>query len=144
MIGRHFIGSDLFQHGIGIAMPGQPFLRGLAISGEVDEFGVVAGAVEDPDVAELRALDHLECQAAVERERPVDTDRDDAIAAEIALMQREIRRQVGIADAALALFADQPALAVAVSQAASFFLWRSGGRGVPSDQTTIEPIGARS
>lgn len=95
-------------------MPGQPFLSRLAIGGEVSELGVVAGAVEDPDVAELRAFDHLECEPAVERERPVDTDRDDAIGAEIALMQRKIRRQVDVADATLALLADQSTLAVTV------------------------------
>lgn len=80
-------------------MPGQPFLGRLTIDSEVDELGVVAGAVEDPDMVQQRTLDPLECGVGVERERPVDADRDDTARAEIALVQRKIRREADVADA---------------------------------------------
>ncbi len=94
-------------------MARQPHLRVGLIRGEMDEFGVVAGAVEHADRADGRRFDDGEVELRFERKRPVDADRDDAAGAIVDLVQGETGRQRDIADASSALLADQAAPAIA-------------------------------
>ena len=74
----------------------------------------------------------------------MDADRDDTAGAEVGLVQGEART------ASTAPLSRPPCLRIRrpwlllLCQAESFLLCRSGGRGVPSDQATMEPIGALS
>ncbi len=96
-----------------VIVPRQPFLRGLAVRCEMDEFGMIAGAVEDAATADARTFDNAEGQAGFQRERAVDANGDDTVAAIVTFMQRDVCRQDDVAGDALVLLADQPAGAVA-------------------------------
>lgn len=112
-IGGHFIGCDVLKHGGRIAMGGQPMLCSLAVFGEMDEFAVVAGAVEDTATANRRTFDDGEHQVRVQRERAMDTDGDHTATAIVAFVQREARCQDDVSCPTLILPANQPAAAVA-------------------------------
>lgn len=82
----------------------QPVLRSLLAFGEMDEFGMVAGPVEDTAAADRRTFDDGEHKAGVQRKRAMDVDRNHTTAAIITFMQREAT--------SLIIPSDQPAAAV--------------------------------
>ena len=69
----------------------QPDLRVLAAGGKMDEFGALAGTVEDPDRTRCGPGGHDEFKTAIDRKALVDAQDDDTAAAIIAFMQRELR-----------------------------------------------------
>ena len=93
-------------------MSGQPFLCDLAVRCEMDELGIVAGAVEDPATADGRPFDDRERQTCFQRKAAVDADGDDATSAVVGLMKRKISWQDDVAGGSFVLLADQPAAAV--------------------------------
>ena len=109
LVGRHF-----FHHCVRIAVARQPLLRVGHIRGEIDEFGVITGAVEHADRADGWTFDDGEVELRFERKGPVDADGDDAAGAIVDLVQGETGLQRHIAGAlTTALPADQAAPAVA-------------------------------
>lgn len=74
----------------------------------------------------------------------MNADGDDTAGPEIRLVHDEARRERDIAGASCPCFRIRWPWLLLFCQAESFLRWRSGGRGVPSDQATIEPIGALS
>ncbi len=143
-VGSGLVGRNLLEHGIGIAVLRQPLLRRSAVRREMHKLGMVAGAVEYANRSHSRSLDDGEAQAGGEREGPMHADGDDAAGAIVGLVQREARMRVDETGAKRPCLRIRRPWLLLVFQASSFRRCRSGGRGVPSDQATMEPRGACS
>lgn len=144
MSSRNLVGGHLIEGSVRVSMLLQPDRSRLAIIREMDEFRIRTASIEDADRTECWALQNLEGQIGIETEGSVNAYDDGTLAAEIRLMQGEIPRRGVVAGLARPSLRIRRPLLFRVCQAASFFLKRSGGRGLPSDQATTEPIGARS
>lgn len=74
----------------------------------------------------------------------MDTDGDNTAAAVVSLVQSKTRIRIERADVAVALLRIRRPWLLLIFQASSFLRCWSNGRGVPSDQATMAPIGACS
>ena len=95
-------------------MPREPLLGRRSIAGDIDQFGIVTGSVEDKDRAGRGPLGHRELQLAIDGEGLVDAQDDGALAAIITLVQGNRGKKRRVADTSLGVLAYQPTAAVAV------------------------------
>jgi hypothetical protein len=69
-IGSGLIGRNLLEHGVGIAVLGEPLLGRSAVWRQMHELGIGVGATEDAYRTNGGPLEDGEAQGRVQRERP--------------------------------------------------------------------------
>ncbi len=126
MRGGNLVGGHLFEHDVRVSMLFQPGRGRLTIVGEMDEFRVHTGAIENTDRTKRGTFENLEGQVGIETKRSVNADDDGILAVEIRLVQREMSRRGVIAGLVPTFLADQAAAAVA---------------GLPGRQLLVETLG---
>jgi hypothetical protein len=127
------MGRDFVKHGVGIAMRGKPGFRGGAIVGEIKELGTFVGTIENANHSRLRPLDDYERQRRVHGKRLARLEHHIASAAEVALCSVTLAGIVALPTVRAATLRTRRPPLLLFSQAESFLLNRSGGRGVPSE-----------
>lgn len=108
----------------------------------MDKLGILAGPVEHAHRPDRRALDHAEVQARVQREGAMDPNRATPPVPISASCKVKLADRLRLPELLPGCFRIRRPLPLLVSQAASFLVKRSGGRGVPSDHAMVEPMGA--